>query len=52
MKFNRIEGEGYEPLYTRTDFTDALHEAFGFHTDYEIVTLKQMKKIFKITKCR
>jgi transposase len=52
MNFKRIEGEGYEPLYTRTDFTDALHEAFGFHTDYEIVTLKQMKKIFKITKCR
>ncbi len=25
-------------------------EAFGFRTDYEIVTAKQMKKIFKDTK--
>ena len=50
MNFKEIKGEGYEPTYTRTDFTDALHEAFGFHTDYQIVTSKQMKKIFKATK--
>ena len=50
MNFKEIQGEGYEPIYTRTDFTDALHEAFGFHTDYQIVTSKQMKKIFKATK--
>ncbi len=50
MNFKEIKGEGYEPIYTRTDFTDALHEAFGFHTDYQIVTMKQMKKIFKATK--
>lgn len=50
MDFKKIKGEGYEPIYTRTDFTDALHEAFGFRTDYEIVTLKQMKKILKSTK--
>jgi hypothetical protein len=50
MNFKLLKGEGYEPIYTRTDFTDALHESFGFRTDYEIVTLKQMKKIFKITK--
>lgn len=50
MDFKEIKGEGYEPLYTRTDFTDCLHESFGFHTDYEIVTLKQIKKIFKLTK--
>ena len=52
MNFKEVKGEGYEPTYTRTDFTDALHEAFGFRTDYEIVTLKQMKKIFKATKSR
>lgn len=52
MNFKELKGEGYEPIYTRTDFTDALHESFGFRTDYEIVTLKQMKKIFKATKCR
>lgn len=50
MNFYSIPGEGYIPTYTRTDFTDALHEAFGFRTDYEIVTAKQMRKIFKDTK--
>jgi transposase len=50
MNFFAIPGEGYIPTYTRTDFTDALHDAFGFRTDYQIVTLKQMKKIFKDTK--
>lgn len=50
MNFYSIPGEGYIPTYTRTDFTDALHEVFGFRTDYQIITNKQMKKIFKDTK--
>lgn len=50
MNFKGIKGEGYEPLYTRTNFTDALHEAFSFRTDYQIVTTSNMKKIFKDTK--
>lgn len=50
MDFYEIKGEGYIPTYTRTDFTDDLHEAFGFHTDYQIVNLSQMKKIFRETK--
>lgn len=50
MNFYSIPGDGYIPTYTRTDFTDALHNAFGFRTDYQIVTMKQMKKIFKDTK--
>jgi transposase len=50
MNFLEIHGEGYTPAYTRTDFTDDLHEAFGFNTDYEIIPLKEMKKIFKLTK--
>ena len=45
MNFYEIEGEGYIPTYTSTDLTDALHEAFGFRTDYQIVTTKQMKKL-------
>lgn len=49
MNFLEISGEGYIPTYTRTDFTDALHDTFGFRTDYQIVTMKQMKKIFKDT---
>ena len=50
MNFYSIPTEGYIPTYTRTDFTDALHDAFGFRTDYQIVSKKQMKKIFKDTK--
>lgn len=50
MNFYEIEGEGYIPTYTRTDFTDALHETFGFRTDYQIIPKTQMKKILNITK--
>ena len=42
--------EGYIPVYTRTDLTDALHEAFGFRTDYQIVPKKNMEKICSRTK--
>ncbi len=51
MNFLEGKGEGYIPSYTRNDFTDALHDAFGFRTDYEIVSNKKIKKIFKDTKC-
>ena len=50
MNFLEVEGEGYIPTYERTDVTDDLHENFGFRTDYQIVTLKNMKKIIKISK--
>ncbi len=50
MNFFSIPTEGYVPTYTRTDFTDALHEAFGFRTDYEIVSAKKMKTYFNDTK--
>ena len=50
MNFYSIPTEGYVPTYTRTDFTDALHEAFGFRTDYQIVSSKEMRNIFKNTK--
>ena len=50
MDFFEIKGEGYLPTYTRTDFTDALHEAFNFRTDYQIVTKSMMKKILSATK--
>lgn len=47
MNFYHIPTEGYVPTYTRTDFTDALHDAFGFRTDTEIVSNKVMKNIIK-----
>ena len=50
MEFFCIKDDGYVPTYPRTDFTDALHEAFGFRTDYQIVTTNIMKKILKETK--
>lgn len=50
MNFYSIPTEGYVPTYTRTNFTDTLHEAFGFRTDYEIISAKQMKNIFQNTK--
>ncbi len=50
MKMKELDGEGYVPVYTRTEMTDALHNVFGFRTDLEIVTQKSMKKIFRHTK--
>ncbi|MBP2034207.1 transposase [Clostridium algifaecis] len=50
MNFYKIKGEGYVPTYTRTDFTDALHDTFGFRTDYQIINNKMAKKFFKDTK--
>uniref|UniRef100_UPI001A8E0921 IS1634 family transposase n=1 Tax=Paradesulfitobacterium ferrireducens TaxID=2816476 RepID=UPI001A8E0921 len=50
MNFYEIKGEGYLPTYTRTDFTDALHETFGFRTDYEIIKKTQMKKFLNTAK--
>ena len=50
MNFYSVPSEGFIPTYTRTDFTDTLHEAFGFRTDHQIVSNKQMKKIFRDTK--
>lgn len=45
MKVREVVGEGYIPIYTRTDITDDLHESFDFRTDYQIITKKDMKKI-------
>ena len=50
MNLTDVGHEGFIPSYMRTDLTDALHEAFGFHTDYEIISKKSMKNIFKLTK--
>ena len=41
MNFTKYEGKGYQPTYTRTELTDALHEAFGFCTSKEIVPIKK-----------
>ena len=45
MDMLEVPGEGWMPAYARDEVTDALHDAFGFHTDYEIVTNRQMGKV-------
>lgn len=50
--YNVIEsqGNGYIPIYKRTEIVDKMHKKFGFNTAFEIVDYKKMKKIFKHTK--
>lgn len=50
MNFFKLEQKGYAPTYTRTDLTDALHDTFGFRTDYQILDDSALKKIFRHTK--
>ena len=50
MDFLRYEGKGYQPVYTRTELTDALHEAFGFCTSKQIVPTAKMRNICSQTK--
>lgn len=50
FQFHKVQGFGYLPSYTRTDLTDALHEQFGFRTDYEILSEKRMKEVIRSTK--
>ena len=40
----------YIPSYTRTELTDALHQVFGFRTDFENITKSAMRTIIKNTK--
>ena len=49
MEFSVKDGD-YIPNYTRTNLTDDLHEKFGFRTDFEILTEKNLKKVIKNTK--
>ena len=50
MKFLRVRGEGFIPLYTRTEITDAIHAISHFNTDFEIIPVSSMKNIYKISK--
>lgn len=50
MNFLKFEGKGYIPTYTKTELTDALHNAFGFTTAKEIIPIKTMKNICAQTK--
>lgn len=50
MKFLKVNDYGFLPAYTRTEFTDNLHDAFGFRTDYQILSKADMRKIISQTK--
>lgn len=50
MRFLRLADAGYIPAYTRNDFTDDLHAAFNFRTDYQIMTNATIRKIISSTK--
>ena len=50
MEVKLENNDNYTPNYIRTDLTDDLHTKFGFRTDFEVMPLKNFKKIFKQTK--
>ena len=50
IKFLRLRGEGFIPIYTRTEITDSLHAVSGFDTSFEIIPSSSMKKIIKQSK--
>ena len=52
MSVRKVLGEENLPNYMRTNLTDALHDAFGFRTDYNIIPSRQIKKIIKESKTR
>lgn len=50
MNFAEIQAQGFIPLYKRSKLTDGLHDACGFHTDYQFITKSQLKTIQKKSK--
>lgn len=40
----------YIPIYQRTDMTDALHAAFGFRTDFELLSKEKISEILRKVK--
>ena len=52
IRFLKLKDSGFTPAYTRNEFTDDLHNFFGFHTDYEIIQKASMRKIISNTKKR
>ena len=50
MEIKKENHDSYSPNYIRTNLTDDLHEKFGFRTDFEVMNIKNYKKIFNQTK--
>ncbi|MDR3185608.1 MAG: hypothetical protein LBU04_02175 [Christensenellaceae bacterium] len=47
-----LKYEGYVPSYDTTELTEKLHEQFGFRTDCEIITYKELINIKNETKLK
>ena len=45
MNVTALGNDGYVPSYTRTEFTDILHEMAGFRTDSSLTTQRSMREI-------
>uniref|UniRef100_UPI0038678A46 hypothetical protein n=1 Tax=Anaerovibrio slackiae TaxID=2652309 RepID=UPI0038678A46 len=45
--FATVQEQGYIPLYKRTAITDELHHIFGFSTDFQFITKREMRNIQK-----
>ena len=52
MNFVNIEEQGFIPVYTRRAITDDLHNACGFHTDYQFISKSKRLQIQKLSKGR
>ena len=52
MKFYKLplDPAAYLPAYTRSELTDALHDSFGFRTDFTIISRSDMKRLIRLTK--
>lgn len=50
MDFLEHRNHGYIPTYKRSSLTDKLHENAGFYTDFEIISVKDMKKVIRQSK--
>lgn len=50
MLFQEVPRDGYIPVYTRNDITDLIHSSFGIYTDYQFITMSEMRKIFAASK--
>lgn len=50
MNLKLENDNSYIPNYIRTNLTDASHNKFGFRTDFEVISEKNIKKILKQTK--
>lgn len=44
------EKPAYMPAYKRTDVTDALHDAFGYRTDYKAMSKQTVRHLKKVSK--